>query len=92
MSKMPKKLMVMLIFFKCARDIFQKVCRLNQSKAGKDMCTHYSVRIRVVFFCLLQAGESLVSLGERASRQLTLSLSQSIHLQTQWYRVNAGHQ
>lgn len=34
----------------------------------------------------------LVSLGEPACRQITLSLSQSIHLQAQWCGVNAGHQ
>ncbi len=43
------------------------------------------------FVCLLQAGESLVSVGQPASRQLPLSLSQSIHLQARWYWVNAGH-
>lgn len=45
-----------------------------------------------LFFCLLQAGESLVSLRERARRRLILSLSQSIHLRAARYRVNAGHQ
>lgn len=75
---------------------FLKVCRWNLECVR--MCTLSPNRCTTTqeefmeCFCLLQAAESLVSLGEQASWLLTLSLSQSIHLQAQWYRVNAGHQ
>ena len=80
--------MTVMLIFKCAADIFQKVCRSIQAKVGMQSLNCRStttVRVSVLFFCLLQTGESLVSLGERANRHLTLSLSQSIHLQAQGY-------